>query len=260
MEINQLLANMSIDDLNQRYQNSYIRYGEKVVHVDDFTRSDEDGVIQIGISTTPNMANRRTIYSDFEWQLVDCTRPEAQYYLFPKIGRRVAGYFQPTCTKQYVRGFNRNNCFIIRGGLALDQVWLSIDTLKIILEEPRARSYKVRLSSVDAYALMERNDLVLQANLAIIKDLGGLYKIVWRRTWIGTLHKDGLIYMVHPQFEDEIRESIPDARFITMRGKYRGIKHANKLEDLEAIKVPYKQVWLEPPEPQGDPLERHDDQ
>jgi len=222
MLLNPQLKDMSCEDLSQRFIHSYIPYDGKISYVQSVDQQeDEDGrrCTLLYLKQSDKKDDKKVTCVQFDWEKVDCTRPEAQYHMFQYRERRIAGYFQLTSGKQFSRGLTRNNCFItspMRYGVGLE---INCENLTTVFSEPKARHWKIRMHWKDAEAQLMIDDLVLQANLALIRHNRDHF-IFWRRTHIADLLPNGIVSLRHPLFKDEIQESLMDVRFVNHRIRY----------------------------------------
>lgn len=98
MLVNPELGNMTEQDLNRRYSNSYVKYGDKIVWVVEFpTRT------RIAIATGNEVRIEK-----FNWALLDVERPRPKWVQYKKEFFFVSYLME----RQFTRGFNYNSTSI----------------------------------------------------------------------------------------------------------------------------------------------------
>ena len=101
------LADMSIGDLNQRYRDSFVLYGDQFVYVDYFDHwSDED----IGIRYQPPGLD--PIWEPFDWEAVNTARPPSKWYNINIKGKLYAMNLAYPTSRQWTRGLGPRTCFL----------------------------------------------------------------------------------------------------------------------------------------------------
>lgn len=107
---NPILKDMAVEDLNQRYRDTYILYNQVPYYTYGFRKSQVRGVrVEI------NLCEMADIYKGdngnwkaFNWELLDVSRPEAGWYSF----NGVLSHVSYLMNKQYSRGVCAANTYI----------------------------------------------------------------------------------------------------------------------------------------------------
>lgn len=103
MLVQPILKDMNVEDLNQRYINSFINYGGEVVYVDGFFTSDTTRFYYKKVIHGVTQEQEEVI---FHWELLNGLRPVSRWY---KGRMDFYAYVFPILKKQYTRGVNVDN-------------------------------------------------------------------------------------------------------------------------------------------------------
>lgn len=104
---NPILKDMSIDDLNQRYRDTYVLYNQVPYYTYGFRKSTMRGVrVDINLCSLAGLHNGDNGgWKWFNWELLDVSRPEAGWYSLNGVLTHVSYLMN----KQYSRGVCQAN-------------------------------------------------------------------------------------------------------------------------------------------------------
>jgi hypothetical protein len=193
MLTNDLLPEMSVEDINRRYRGSYVRYDNRIVLVDEFITRESF------IYTT----RKGVFHKAFDWRLLDISRPIPQWFMFDDKAFYI--YYPPA--RQWHRGFCANNT-VIRDRHGSQQRWPG-PLLFAMLE--KAYEETPRLSVTTAEVMQrcaEMGFAVLSPQVLVnsSKNKNGeiSMEVLFREMPIGSFGR------VVPAFEHEMKELIGD--------------------------------------------------
>lgn len=107
---NPILKDMSIDDLNQRYRDTYVLYNQVPYYTYGFRKSTMRGVrVDINLCSLAELHNGDNGgWKGFNWELLDVSRPEAGWYSLNGVLTHVSYLMN----KQYSRGVCQANTYL----------------------------------------------------------------------------------------------------------------------------------------------------
>jgi hypothetical protein len=195
--LNPLLQGMSVDDLNQRYRNTFIDYDGKVRNCHSFT---------------PDGANTRIMFANpdgaslelFDWQKLNTYRPRPRWFEYRSTSRRYPICAAYRVARQWHRGFCDTT---IRLYNATTQAYASLDAVLptfLYGESKPKRSY----TEVEALALTKKyGHAILSDNLCLV-GRDGVVKLWYKQAQIGAFNNEGTLVLHKPEFEQEYAECL----------------------------------------------------
>ena len=111
---NPILKDMSVDDLNQRYRDTYVLYNQVPYYTYGFRKSSVRGVrVDINLCSLAGLHNGDNGgWKGFNWELLDVSRPEAGWYSLNGVLTHVSYLMN----RQYSRGVCQANTYLRREG------------------------------------------------------------------------------------------------------------------------------------------------
>jgi hypothetical protein len=207
MLTNPVIKELSVDDLNQRYDKSYIQYAGEVLYVYDFWK--DNGRI---ICSALNGDNHKFKIDNLNWQLLNTERPKAGWYQgTDTLHRPWCVYFRLETKKQFHRGLSEGNHRLFLPHPKLQGRVNRFDLFSQTFNGPEQVKRRMTLAEI-ASTVKARRSVILQPNLcvALSEELPGELWFFYRSTVIAA-HTEGKGTEIYsPQFEDELRESVLD--------------------------------------------------
>jgi len=107
---NPILKDMSVDDLNQRYRDTYVLYNQVPYYTYGFRKSTMRGVrVDINLCSLAGLHNGDDGgWEGFNWELLDVSRPEVGWYSLNGVLTHVSYLMN----KQYSRGVCQANTYL----------------------------------------------------------------------------------------------------------------------------------------------------
>ena len=195
MLANPMLAELTIDDLSSRYEDSFVKYNDSVVLVKSFTAS-LDGKVIIGFTGLEGYEEK-----PFDYRLLDISRPLPRWVIVPDGGE--ASYFiNYTFARQFVRGFNPENTTIRRCRVKRN-ILPSFACCIILQEFYKEPMKKQRITLKEALNI--EADKLLSSQILLSRNADGdSVDVFFREKYIGVVGK------VLREFEQEMTELIGD--------------------------------------------------
>lgn len=188
---NPLLADMSVEDLNQRYRNTYVLYNNVPTYIREFL---DKGHVIINTQKTAEEV------VEFGWAKLNVMRPRSRWFVGKDVNYSFYLSYPPK--KQFHRGLCAENT-----------------QLSIVYRKPMAWGvYGIALGSgfapLDTKQIAPNTSGVFKDHLFVWKlPNEDLYKIYYRATHIGMINYEvGVISLYNKKFEQEILEGIEAAR------------------------------------------------
>lgn len=218
-----LLKDMSNDDLNQRYANSYVLYNKTVYYISGFIIGNKGQPILVG---TDRRGRDTNLSLEFDWQLLDTSRPESKWYEW--AGALMHLSYQPR--RQYSRGICRNNTVLWtpRGGHAIHH------DVVTALYNPAVRTYGHTPAQV-----LDATNSILSKQMAMINNT-----LYYRSSHIGE-KRDRKLFLNNPSYFQDFKD-------IGLGGI---IEYDVKEQKKKSYTSLFQTTWAQPPEP----LEQDDD-
>lgn len=192
---NNVLRDMSVDDLNQRYSNSLIVYNDKLCSCDGFgtVESGKKKIISIGGFT-----------EFFDWEKLDVKRFRSGYYLY---NRTQPVYFAYRPDRQYTRGYKQATTYLYSptgkitfSSKVLDDIFKQ-QSSPIIKQKPRL--------AFDIYNVVKKRPYFPSEHTCVVSN--GIW---YRNERIATLLDDEEIFLDVPIFKQEVEEIILNPKFV----------------------------------------------
>jgi hypothetical protein len=194
-----ILETLSITDLNQRYNHSFLHYDGKIVSCGGF--ESKEGTIRIRIVKSDGLYLEK-----FEPKKLNVYRPEAKWIAVRgrmDAVKEVPIFFSYRPARQWSRGFNADTCHLFSPIPSM--VGLNKRVLDKVFETPFA-SPKVTYKALwDEVKVCDWK--ILSPTMCVAKTGKMRYELFFRSSPIATLGKEGL-KISQPHFEQEIAESI----------------------------------------------------
>lgn len=201
---NPILKDMGIEDLNQRYRETYIVYKEKPYFCNGFAKSIAKGVrVNIILSDLGTLIDGRSgAVTPFNWELLDTSRPAAGYYLTD--GDAIVHLAYNT-VRQYSRGLTPNNTSLrkLSGQGCNYSTWFNVLEQHI---KGMPRVYQKKTTQKILEELKNTRGCLLSNLVAIYNKM-----IFINLQQVGMIDiNTGIIYLDKPHYFEEIRDRVFD--------------------------------------------------
>jgi hypothetical protein len=199
------LLNLSLDDLNQRYSNTFVLYDGVARSIKAFDYSMDD-------------ISRFVVYFDtnkfplpFDPEKLSFSRPASGWY-----NEENPFYFGLKTERQYSRGLNNANSWT----WYLSKPKPNFSPLKYVLENQKETCYDYRFDYLHSFDLkIAEANIIHRRHFLITKDR----RILYRTCMLGQIFENK-VTLIHPEFYQEIKEIF---RFPTVLEKVKNERLAD---------------------------------
>jgi len=178
---NSILDQLNIDDLNQRYQRTYIPYNKRIrfcSHFIDRTTFNLDGKIVL-----------------FDWRLLDISRPKSQWFLTDQGPFYLLFY----AAHQFKRGYCDENCSIVSYNLRTMAI-NSVNLTNLHFAEPFK---KLKFTTDEVSKNVAKVGYSFLSPTMVVTNTAILFRVSSIGTFI-----NGVFNLNRPEFSQELHEAI----------------------------------------------------
>lgn len=208
MKTNPVLATLSVDDLNQRYRESYIRYKDVPVFCSSFAQEGNQVLINavpLGLNT-----DAEAPYQPFDWKMLDITRPESQWLVVNVDKNTIPVHISKKISKQWSRGFSTRtyNLFApISGVYGL----ITSVAAKAFTTTPQGRNMQ------PVAKLLDEPYVQLSSQIMSISDPGSKESVIYLRQHpIAKVDRKAKVILEKQAFAQELKEVLINPTILTM--------------------------------------------
>ena len=199
------LSELSFDDLNQRYRDTYIHYKDRTQWCSGFDMDNGKVIINVqNVTGDKEALGKPDLTGVFDYNALQIERPRSQYY---KYNGNVYYLFYTT-NRQYARGLCDKNTTAWFPNIAK----LPIFGLCAMGAYNSPQIQKVRFTCKNLFALKEDQDLA-SPYISFVREQDESFSFFYRLEWLGSIKEGSSVFnLAKSIYKTEINEVLVDAK------------------------------------------------